>query len=205
MPAAGSPSRQGRAYRSEEIEQLLRAALAELMADGAAFRDISVERLITSAGMARSTFYVHFDDKFAMLAALSATTLKRLYTAQRTWMGKDRDVTAADVRDSMRRLFDAFADDEAVMRAVAEAAVYDPKIREAYVSSVQDYAGALERYIRRGQKGGWVTDLAPSPTGQVLAWMTERTVTQVAAGMSARRLDALADSLARVICSTLFR
>jgi AcrR family transcriptional regulator len=198
------PSRQGRAYRREEIEELLREALDKLMVEGTSFRDLSVEKLCGQVGMARSTFYVYFEDKSAMLRSLSAVTLRRLYSAQRSWIAKGRDVTRDDVREGMRHLFTLFLEDEVVMRAVGEASVYDAAIRESYFSGVHDYVGALERFIRKGRKEGWINDVHAGNTAAALAWMTERTVTQVAPGAGRRRIDSSADALANVVWATLF-
>lgn len=197
-------SQQGRAYAPDQIEQLFRDALGVLMADGTPYRDVSVARLIGETGMARSTFYGYFGDKGALLHALSASTLARLYSPQRAWLRRGRDVTRADVREGMRRLLDLFLEDEVVLRAVGEASVYEPTIRDAYVRSVDDYARALERFVRKGQKEGWVrAEVRPADTADALAWMTERAVGRVRPGTSARRLDAIAASLADVVCSTL--
>jgi AcrR family transcriptional regulator len=173
------------------------------MAEGTPYRDVSVARLIEATGMARSTFYAYFKDKAALLHALSASTLTRLYAPQREWLHRGPDVTPADVQAGMRELLDRFLDDEVVLRAVGEASVYEPTIRDAYVSSVDDYARALERFIRRGQKEGWARDVRPADTADALAWMTERAVSRVRPGTSARRLDSIAASLADVVCSTL--
>jgi AcrR family transcriptional regulator len=204
VAAPTSPSRQGRAYGREEVEELLRGALASLMVDGRHFSDISVDRVASAAGMARSTFYKYHEDKSAMLQALSARALKRLYAAQRMWIGKAADVTREDVRRGMRALFDAYLEEEAVMRAVGEASVSDAAIRAAYVSAVEDYAGAMERFIRAGQRAGSVRALNAEDTALAIAWMIERTVGQLTPGATGRRLDSLADSLANIVCSTLF-
>jgi AcrR family transcriptional regulator len=197
------PTPQGRAYGRDEITDLLRTALGELLADGTSFRELSVERLCAQAGIARSTFYLHFEDKFAMLQALSAATLLRLYSAQRVWIGAGAEVTLQDVRRGMRELFELFHADEAVLRAVAEASVYSPAIRVSYHDAVLDYARAIERFIRKGQSGGWVKDVQPAHTAVALAWMTERTVSQVGSDPSRRRRSSTADALAQVFCSTL--
>lgn len=204
MPSAVPPSRQGRTFRPGEVEGLVRDALTELLVDGVTFHDLSVEKIVGRVGMARSTFYVHFEDKSAMLRVLSAATLRRLYSAQHSWISKGRDVTRDDVRDGMRTLFALYLDDEVIMRAVSELSVSDPVIRESYFSGVHDYVRALERFIRAGQKQGWVRDVRAGDTATALAWMTERTVSQVAPGASQRQVTSAADTLAQVVCITLF-
>lgn len=203
MTAPAMPSRQGRAYRQGEIEDLLRDALSDLLRDGTAFRDVSVERLCTAAGIARSTFYLYFSDKWAMLHALTAGTMLRLYEAQRGWLDKGKASTLTDVRTSMRALFAAFRTDEAGMRAVHEASVYEGSLRAQYVDAVTDYARAVERYIRTGQEGGWVRDLHPAATATALVWMVERTVFQVGSTTTAHKGRVQADALADVIWTTL--
>ena len=198
-----SRSRQGRAYGRAEVEALLHDALATLTGDGTPFRDLSVERLCTAAGIARSTFYLYFRDRTAMLQALAATALLRLYDAQRAWLHRGADVAPTDVRDGMRALVAVYRDDQVVMRAVAEASEYDRAIREAYLAGVQDYVAAVERLIRAGKRTGRFRDVHPAGTAAALAWMTERTVSQLPAEASAAQARAVADALADIVCATL--
>lgn len=199
-----SQSQQGRAYRAEDVERLFRDALTSLTADGTPFADLSVGRLLEATGMARSTFYGRFGDKGGMLRAVGADTLARLYAAQRDWLDRGPQVTTLEIRAAMRRLLDAYVADEAVMRAIAEASAYDPGLREAYTAAVDDYARVIERLARRGRKEGWVVDCQPADTGATLAWMTERTVSRLAPGSTPRRRDAIAETLARIVCAALF-
>jgi AcrR family transcriptional regulator len=196
--------RQGRAYSQDELEGLMRAALGTLMADGTPFREISVERLVSTAGVARSTFYLAFEDKAGMLRVLGAHTLARLYEGPRSWIRKGAGATTADITQGMRRLLDTYLEDEVVMRAVAEASVYDRSVREAYVGGVDDYARALARMIRAGRREGRMRDVEPAETAEALAWMTEATVRRIAPGSSPARLDAAAEAMADIIARTLF-
>jgi len=198
-----TPARQGRAYQRTEIEDLLRGALAEAQRGGASFREVSVERLCVAAGIARSTFYLYFADKAAMLQALSAGAMLRLYETQRAWLAKGQGATLLDVRASMRAVFAAFAADEAVMYAVAEAAAYEPSLRQSYEDAVNDYGRAIERYIKAGQQEGWVRDVAPAPTATVLAWMVEGTVAHLGRSATPHRIRACADAMADVVWTTL--
>lgn len=203
MAVVPTPSRQGRAYAQDEIEQLLRDALATLTADGTPFRDLSVERLLAASGIARSTFYKYFADKGALLQALSAGTLRRLYDSQRSWLRRRDGLDREEVTAAMRTLLDAHRADAAIMRAVAEAAVYDARVGDAYRNAVRDYARATERFIRAGQKAGFVKPCRPADTATALTWMVERTVSQADVHAGARRRDAVAAALANVVCETL--
>jgi AcrR family transcriptional regulator len=197
--------RQGRAYSQEELHALLREALETLMSDGTAFRDLSVERLVSTAGVARSTFYLAFADKAAMLNALGAESLRRLYGGgPRGWIRRGADATRAEIVAGMRQLLEIFLEDEVVMRAVAEASVYDRSVRDAYIGGVEDYARALARMIRAGRRGGRMRDVDPLATAEALAWMTERTVSRIAPGSSPAELDAIAEAMGDIIQRTLF-
>lgn len=204
MPEPTKPSRQGRAYSKEEVEALLGGALDELMADGTPLRDLSVERLIGRAGIARSTFYKYFDDKSSMLRALSAGALRRLYDAQRHWITRGAEVRQEDVRAGMDLLLEAYRADEVIMRAVGEASLYDVSIREAYLDAVDDYARAIERLVRRGQRAGTIPrDLPPAETADALAWMAERTLSRSDAMSTEAGRARLAEALTRIVCVTL--
>lgn len=204
MSTARTTGRQGRAYGREEVDVLLRDALTELMVDGTPYRDLSVARIAATAGLARSTFYLHYDDKAALLQALGAFSLGRLYEGARAWIRLGGDATRADVAAGMRQILDAFMEDEAVMRAIAEASVYEPAVRAVYEEGVDGFAGALERMIRRGVRAGRMRPVAPRPTATVLAWMTERAVSRVRPGATPAQLDAVAAALADVTWQTLF-
>lgn len=204
VPAAQPRGRQGRAYTQEEVAGLLRDALTTLMADGTPFRDLSVARIVTTAGLARSTFYLYFDDKAEMLRELSAYSLGRLYGGARVWVRKGGTATREDITAGMRQILDAFLQDEAVMRAVAEASVYEPAVRTAYVEGVEGFAGALERMIRKAVKERLMRPVSPRATAAVLAWMTERAVSNVRPGSTSAQLDDLAEALSDVVWQTLF-
>jgi AcrR family transcriptional regulator len=188
-----------------ELEALLRDALRELMSDGTSFRDLSVEKLVSAAGVARSTFYTYFEDKTAMLRALSAQTLLRLFGGVRTWIERGSEVTQDDIADGMRRIIRIYIEDEPVMRAVQEASTYDSSVRDAYHGGVEDYVRVLARFIRAGRRSGRIRDVRPVETAEALAWMTERVVSRVGSGSpSPGRIDGTAAALADTIWRTLF-
>jgi AcrR family transcriptional regulator len=202
VPESKPRGRQGRAYDQDELEALLRDALARLMVDGTSFRDLSVERIVATAGVARSTFYTYYDDKAGMLQVLSAHTLTRLYEGPRGWIRKGARATREDIAAGMRQLVDAYLHDEVVMRAVAEAS--DGAVRAAYIGGVEDYVRALTRFIRAGRRAGTMREVAPVQTAAALAWMTERTVSRIAADATPAQLTATGQALTDIVWRTLF-
>ena len=154
--------------------------------------------------MARSTFYVYFEDKGALLVALEAASLSRFYDGSRAWIDQGTGVTREQVRDGMKQVLEAFREEAAIMRAVAETAVYDAFVRDHYESAVDDYIRRLRRLIEEGRRSGVIRDVHPKATATALGWMLERTSQQIAPGASDAQLAAAAEGLADVVWGTLF-
>lgn len=155
--------------------------------------------------MSRSTFYVYFEDKGALLLALEAASMRRFYDGSRGWITHGSGVSREDVRAGMREVLGAFAEAATIMRAVAETAVYDGDVRDHYNAAVHDYIRSVTRLIKRGRESGEVRDVHPEATATALGWMLERTAQQEVPGATPARLDTLAEGLADVVWHTLYR
>ncbi len=117
MASTTRRSKAARADRKTEIEERMREAIAKLVANGERFTELSVERLVSEAGMARSTFYVYFEDKGALLRAIGSSTLHAFYEGARPWLEKRGGVSHEDIKNAMRGTLDAFHENEVVMAA----------------------------------------------------------------------------------------
>ena len=85
------PSR--RQERREQIELQLLAATDRLMAAGATFTELSVDRLATEAGISRASFYIYFEDKGHLLRRLTTQVFDDLASSGEKWW------SVADRRD----------------------------------------------------------------------------------------------------------
>lgn len=204
MPSMTRKTKSARADRQAEIEQRMRTAIASLVAEGESFTELSVERLVAEAGMARSTFYVYFADKGTLLQALGATSLHRLYEGASPWLQKKDAVTRDDVVAAMQAILRSFREDEVILTAVAETAVYDPDVREMYRRSVDGFVGAVRKLIVRGQKAGTVRDVRAAETAAALSWMIERTTLQLTPGASDKELEGIAEGMGDVVWGALY-
>jgi TetR/AcrR family transcriptional regulator, ethionamide resistance regulator len=154
--------------------------------------------------MSRSTFYVYFEDKGALLLALEAASMRSFYDGAREWIDHGPGVVYADVEAGMRKVLERFREDAGIMQAVAETAVYDPAVRDQYTAAVDDYIRRVERLIKQGRRTGDVRDVVPRGAATALGWMLERTCQQTAPGASDARLAEVARGLADVVWATLY-
>src|SRR3954469_4925475 len=85
MPSVTRRRSASRESRRDELRVRLLEVVERLLAEGEGFTEISVERLVAEAGMARSTFYVYFEDKGDLLRAWFAEITDELRGAASTW------------------------------------------------------------------------------------------------------------------------
>src|SRR6516165_1338371 len=137
MPAVTRRGKVSRAERREEIARRLFVVVEGLLADGSAFSEISVEQLITEAEIARSTFYVYFEDKGALMVELMDRVTQEIGGAAGDWFSLPPNGTRADLRQALGKLADAYRRHGRMLSAVIEAAAYDPRVRDEYRAVMQ--------------------------------------------------------------------
>src|SRR3954463_4716018 len=85
MPSVTRKPQANRQERREQIERRLLDATERLMAQGASFTELSVDRLATEAGMSRASFYIYFEDKGHLLRQLAGQVFAELADAGERW------------------------------------------------------------------------------------------------------------------------
>lgn len=171
---ASSPSSLGAAER-------LVSATERVLACGTPYIELSVEQLCSEAGVARSTFYVHFRDKGELVVRVAERMLEQLTAAAAEWWqpGHHRGRLLA----STRRLVDVYAAHRAVMVALRETAIYDPKLRAIQDALLERHAAPLAALIEVGKGDGSVrAEIHTRETVIALVGMVEATCAQLADG-----------------------
>src|SRR3954451_6015436 len=107
-----------REVRRDETRARLLEVVERLLADGETFTEISVERMVAEAGMARSTYYVYFADKGDLLRAWFAEITDELRDAASTWWQVEAPVAYDDVRGALARIVDTYRPHTPLMAAV---------------------------------------------------------------------------------------
>lgn len=185
------------AKRKREIAQQVCAAAEARLARGESVAALSIEQLVTDAGVPRSTFYVYFHDKAEVfreiLEGFVAFTVETIVSASDP-QATSRTQLAAALAAGVQH----YAANRDTYRLLADAAVADATTAASYRQATDRVIEALARVVAR-----WRGSTRPAQRDRALAaslvWMVERTLYQEAGPHSARSQPALVEALTTVI------
>jgi len=160
--------------RREQARQRILDATRQILQDKP-FRDLTVDELMSASGLSRTGFYRYFPDREAVLLDLLEEVFGELADA------RDAELVGADFDDatSMSRLTELLAANQAVLKAITDAAPGDEDLDRAYRAFMHSYwIDDLTARIVEAQRHGLGAGLDPDLAGEALGWMVERMVTQ---------------------------
>ncbi|WP_245606971.1 TetR/AcrR family transcriptional regulator [Pseudonocardia spinosispora] len=194
-----------RAERRDQIRARLLEAVEQLLADGENFTELSVERLVSLAGVSRSTFYVYFEDKGELIRAWLTDIISELDVAAQAWWALGPDAGWDDLRAVLGRVVDVYRPHTTLMAAAFDAAAYDTGVRDQVEAMMQRNIAGLRKHIRAGQAAGFVDESLPSAqTAAWLTWMAERGLHRLVKDASDEDLTNLVDAYTSIVWNTLY-
>jgi TetR/AcrR family transcriptional regulator, ethionamide resistance regulator len=204
MPAVTRRAKVSRAERREDIARRLFIVVEGLLADGSAFSEISVEQLITEAEIARSTFYVYFEDKGALMVELMDRVTQEIGSAAGDWFSLPPNGTRADLRKALAKLAHAYRRHGRMLSAVIEAAAYDPRVRDEYGAVMQRrFQDMNESFVPQQRAGAIRRDINVTTVTPWLAWMFERGLYHLV-GHGGKLPDSALEGVTSVVWQTLY-
>lgn len=206
MPALSrrnESSRARRDLRRTQVEQRVLEATERLLEAGGSYIDLKVEAIAAEAGLSRSGFYDYFDDKQALLVRL----LESLSTPLLARVAADRAEVASgpeELRGSLARAV-AYADaHRGVVRAVLEAATYDPEIAAAWRELTDRFVAAAAARTREQQADGAALDLPAEQVAVTLVAMVTETLRRLTDGSLSLTPDEAVDAMTLVWVRTVY-
>lgn len=173
MAAVPRKSRVSRADRRPQVTSDLLRTVERLLEDES-WTDLSIERLCAESGVARSTFYLFFEDQGHLLTVLADSALEAVTGAGEGWWSLPRDADRADLEAAVASIFSAYAEHGVLLTAVVEAASYDARVRDHLDESLERSFSAVTDHIARAQAEGWMDPALDADTiAHWLSWMGE--------------------------------
>ena len=130
------------------------------------FREVSVEELMQTAGLARTQFYRHFDDLAHLVLTVSAGAFEDILDHHERLV----DIASLDadtLRAAIAPAVEAFAAHGPLVRALSEAAAFDEAVEEVYETAQRRYVALTERLVERAvAEGARIAD--PRQTARLL-------------------------------------
>ncbi|GAB2600109.1 TetR/AcrR family transcriptional regulator [Kribbella endophytica] len=192
-PSSSAPAPVGRPASAEAD---LFAATGRLLADGAKFTELNAQQIAAEAGVARSSFYVHFRDKVDLLIRLAAQLTAPNFDTASAWRPEDG---VEGLTETFVRVVATFRENAAVRRAVSEAAAYDDTVREYWVRELDQFSEFTDRLLRVEQDAGrTATDVDVPSATQIIVLGGERAIVEHVNTRDATTDATFAAELARI-------
>jgi TetR/AcrR family transcriptional regulator, ethionamide resistance regulator len=144
-------------------------ATEQLLAEGASWADLGVERIARAAGISRTAFYFYFKDKRELLLRLTEDVVGQLYAASEAWFAGE-----IDTETSLRGLGRLYDEHGPLLRIVVEVTTYDEDVARVWRKLLARFVDASRP---RFEQDGMTAEQAEA-VAFALVWMTERTFYQ---------------------------
>jgi len=157
-----------RSEPAPEVTARLQGAVERLLATGTTYAEIGIDALVEEAGMAKSTFYVYFEDKDELLRTLATEVIAAMVAIEGAWWDVPPGAGKDALHDAVTTMVDEYRRHGPLLAAITEAAIYDRRMSEQFTAAVGGAATAGAERLRAAGVGD------PERVAFWLTWMLER-------------------------------
>jgi AcrR family transcriptional regulator len=165
--------------KRQAIEAAVLQAMEEMLADGATYATLSVERIAKRAGISRTAFYFYFADKRELLMRLATNLSDELYAEADAWWSGDGD-GAQQLTAALAKIAAVYRAHGPLVCAIVELSTYDEVVGPFWHALVGRFVDASAARISSEAEAGRAAGVpSPQATAFALVWMSERTLHQM--------------------------
>jgi len=196
-PASAALRRRARERRSTAERTILDAT--EALLAQREFRDLTVEDVMASTGLTRTSFYRYFPDLEAVLLRLLADLSDELRDSADSWL---QDPTTG--LETGVEFVTLFRDHGRLLLAFEQASGAGTEIDQAWRSVIQEFTDSYSEFITDLCRQGLSSVERPEQTARALVGMTERYLLDTFGRGPALDVSVAAATLAEIWQRTLF-
>ena len=189
--------------KRQAIEAAVLQAMEDLLAEGATYATLSVERIAKRAGISRTAFYFYFADKRELLMRLASKLSDELYAEADAWWSGAGD-GPEQLSAALGKIAAVYRAHGPLVCAIVELSTYDEVVGPFWQALVGRFVDASAERISTEVSAGKAVALGPEPTAFALVWMTERTLHQMVVQDGGIPGDELVRALADVWVATVY-
>ena len=179
------------------VQSAVLEATEALLAEGASFADLGIERIATRAGISRTAFYFYFADKRELLMRLTEEVNALLFEQADIWFSGQGE-PEAEIHSALTNIAALYEEHAVLLRALVEVSTYDEEVATFWRSTLARFVDATERRIEEEREAGRAAGVPALATAFALTWMTERTLYQDLVQNSPVPKAELVDALTRI-------
>ncbi len=185
------------------VQAAVLRATEELLADGAHYGDLAVERIATRAGISRTAFYFYFRDKRDLLMRLTEQITTLFYEQAEIWFSGDAE-PERELRSAIGNIASAYREHAPLVRAVIEVSGSDPEVAAYWRTLVGRFVEASTIRIEAEQDAGRAPAAPAAARSFALVWMTERALYQQIVDDTGHSDEELLDALVGVWIASIY-
>jgi len=185
------------------VQAAVLRATEQLLAAGATYADLNIERIATRAGISRTAFYFYFADKRELLMRLSEDVTDELFAEGDIWYSGSGD-PEAEIREALRNIARLYEQHGPLLRAIVEVSTYDEEVAVFWRRLLGRFVEASRGRIVAEQEAGKSSGCDPAATAFALCWMVERVLYQELVQDAPIRREDLVESLVCIWMRTIY-
>jgi AcrR family transcriptional regulator len=114
------------------------------------FREVNVEDVMEAAGLTRTIFYRHFDDLFGLVVSVAQPAFQDLFVLQERIL-EESGSDPERLRKALGPAVNLFAEHGPLVRAVAEAAIFDDQVEQLYRAALERFTELTSRFLEQAR------------------------------------------------------
>lgn len=189
--------------KRQAIEAAVLQAMEDLLAEGATYATLSVERIAKRAGISRTAFYFYFADKRELLMRLASKLSDELYAEADAWWSGAGD-GSEQLSAALGKIAAVYRAHGPLVCAIVELSTYDEVVGPFWQALVGRFVEASAERISSEVEAGKAVAAGPAATAFALVWMTERALHQMVVQDGGIPDDELVRALADVWVATVY-
>ncbi|GIF73421.1 TetR/AcrR family transcriptional regulator [Asanoa siamensis] len=139
--------------RRAAIEAAVGAAVERLLRAGRSFTELTTQQIANEASVARSTLYLHFGEKNALLLGLASDLARGAYAIVSGWHpGDPRGL--AGLADTLVAVIGYYRERAHVLGAILEVSGYDRAVREHWAAQLDTFVDLSQAWLLAAQRAG---------------------------------------------------